>query len=180
MPCPQCGNSAAVHSINELADLARMQLSQVPGAPSQPSPQQGWAAEPVAGPVPGPGYAGTPRSGPIGGGWPRRTRDMGDVSDSVEGAIADVALGAAAQFIGRAIRKRVEKTMNERIMPTLAATKETMLREQIAIAEKYPDICACMTDHVVFLTGGNRVLPMPNLQTLTLAQADGMVAQLRS
>ena len=32
---------------------------------------------------------------------------------------------------------------------------------------------------VVFLAGGSGTVPMPNLQTLTMAQADGIVAQLR-
>lgn len=183
MPCPQCGTSTAVHSITELADMARMQLSQMSGTPSPGVPQQqGWAAEPVAGPLPGPGGRRSFGSSG-GGGFGRRSVDYGgDVADSVEGAIAEVALGAAAGFIGRAIKKRVEQTMANRVMPTVAAAaaqREPMLREQIAIAEKYPDICACVNDQVVFLAGGSRVVPMPNLQTLTVAQADGIVAQLR-
>ena len=169
-----------MHSINELADMARLQLNQAPGAPNPAVPQQGWAAEPQAGSVPGRGYAGQPRSGPVPGSWNRRSRDYGDIPDSVEGAIADVALGAAASFIGRAIKKRVERTVTQRVMPAVAANRETMLREQIAIAEKYPDICACVTDTVVFLAGGSRVVPMPNLATLNMQQADAIVAQLRT
>ncbi len=95
--------------------------------------------------------------------------------------VAEVALGAAAGFIGRAIKKRVEQAMTDRVMPAVnaaAASREPMLREQIAIAEKYPDICACVTDQIVFLAGGSGTVPMPNLQTLTMAQADGIVAQL--
>jgi len=182
MPCPQCGTTTAVHSITELADLARMQLGQLSGTPNPGVPQQGWAAEPVAGAPPGPG--GRRSFGSFGGGgFGRRGVDYGgDVADSVEGAIAEVALGAAAGFIGRAIKKRVDQAMANRVMPAVnaaAASREPMLREQIAIAEKYPEICACTNDQVVFLTGGNRVVPMPNLQTLTMAQADGIVGQLR-
>lgn len=163
-----------------------MQLNQIPQVSGTPNPgvpaQQGWAAEPVAGPPPGPG--GRRSFGSLGGrGFGRRGADYGgDVADSIEGAIADVALGAAAGFIGRAIKKRVEQAMTDRVMPAVqaaAANREPMLREQIAIAEKYPDICACVNDQVVFLAGGSATVPMPNLQTLTVAQADGIVAQLR-
>jgi hypothetical protein len=183
-PCPQCGTSTAVHSISELADMARTQLSQMSqlsGTPNPGVPQQGWNAEPVAGPPPGPG--GRRSFGNLGGGFGRRGRDYGmDVGDSIEDAIAGAAMGAAAGLIGRAIKKRVEQTMANRVMPAVnaaAASREPMLREQIAVAEKYPEICACITDQVVFLAGGSQVVPMPNLQTLTLAQADGLVAQLR-
>jgi hypothetical protein len=56
-----------------------------------------------------------------------------------------------------------------------------MLREQIAIAERYPDLRACLTDKVVFLAGGQRTLPMPSdLTGLTMAQADAIVARLRN
>jgi len=166
-----------------------MQLGQMQGMPNQNPgvPQQGWQAEPVAGPPPGPG--GRRSFGGLGGGgFGSRRPGLGDVdlgdslTDSIEGAIGAVALGAAAGFIGRKIKKRVEQTMADRVMPAVqaaAAQREPMLREQIAIAEKYPDICACVNDQVVFLAGGSAMVPMPNLQTLTMAQADGIVAQLR-
>jgi hypothetical protein len=54
-----------------------------------------------------------------------------------------------------------------------------MLQTQIEIAQRHPDLCACETDRVIFLAGGSRVLPMPNLMTVTVEQADQMVAQLR-
>jgi hypothetical protein len=172
-----------VHSITELADLARMQLSQLAGQPpgqaSRPpgAPQQGWEAEPVAGPVGGPG---NPLRGqvPMQGAWQRRGMDF-DAGDSIGDAVAGAALGVVAGFIGRAVSRKVMKTVNDRVVPTIAANKSQALNEQIAIAQKYPDICACLTDHAVFLAGGSRVLPMPNLGTLTLQQADAMVAQLR-
>jgi hypothetical protein len=195
-PCPQCGSTANVHSISELAALAQMQLDKLPGgAPAQPgAPQEGWNAEPRSGPVPG--WGAEPQAGPppgggglgggglggggLGGGWAGRTRDYYDDSpaDAIDQAIADVALGAAARFIGRAVAKRVQRTVNERVMPALAQ-RQNVLREQIAIAQQHPDIRACMTDHVVFLAGGSRAVPIPNLGTLTMQQADALVAQLR-
>jgi len=180
-PCPQCGSTAGVHSISELAALAQMQLDKLQGGMPQPgAQQQGWNAEPQSGPAPG--WAAEPQAGPPrgSGGWLGRTSDYGDSPvDSIDQAIADVALGAAARFIGRAVSKRVQRTVSQRVMPALADRQQAALREQIAIAQQHPDIRACMTDHVVFLAGGSRVLPIPNLGTLTTQQADVIVAQLR-
>jgi hypothetical protein len=66
-------------------------------------------------------------------------------------------------------------------MPTLAANAEARLREQVAIAEQHPDLRACITDQVIFLAGGSQVEPLSsvNLGTVTLAQADALVARLR-
>ena len=128
-----------------------------------------------------PGWAGEPQAGPPQGigGWAGRTRGYDDSPvDSIDQAIGDVALGAAARFIGRAVSKRVQRAMTERVMPTVLTNQEATLRAQIAIAEQHPDIRACMTDKVIFLAGGSRVLPMPNLATLTTEQADALVAQL--
>ena len=87
---------------------------------------------------------------------------------------------AATKFIGRAISRRVKRAYNERVLPTLAARQEAMLRDQIAIAERHPDLRACLTDQVIFLAGGSRVLPMASVTAgLTLEQSDVVVAQLR-
>ena len=107
--------------------------------------------------------------------------DGGDFSiGSLEDDIAGAALGAAAKFVGRAIGRRVQRTVNERVLPTLAARQQEVLQTQIAIAERHPDLRACLTDKVIFLADGHRVLPMPNLAApLTVDQADAMVARLR-
>jgi hypothetical protein len=188
VPCPRCGSTGQVHSITELADLARIRLGQMqpgnPGVPPQAGPQQGWAAEPQAGPPPGsPGYSGVPGPGPVPGFRSARRGmgyDQGSVADSIGDALGEAAAGMAAQFIGRAIRRRVQRTVEERVMPTLGAAHQDSFREQIAIAERYPELCACLTDKVVFLSGGTRTQPLPNLGTITLQQADILVAQLRA
>ena len=181
--CPQCGSAAAVHSIQELAALAQGRMGGQPqGTPG--APQQGFDAEPQQGPLPG--YAGEPRSGPLPGtqagrnsGFPRNLG--GDIGSSIEDDIAGAAVAAATKFIGRAIGRRMQRTFNERVQPALAARQEAMLRERTAIAEKYPDLRACLTDEVVFLAGGSRVLPMAGLTAaITLAQADAVVARLQS
>ncbi len=95
---------------------------------------------------------------------------------------------AATKFIGRAIGRRVKRAYDERVAPAMGARQqamagqqEAMLREQIAIAERHPDLRACLTDQVIFLAGGNRVLPMAGItRGITLEQADALVAQLRN
>jgi hypothetical protein len=196
--CPQCGNTDAVHSIQELATLARARLGQQgptgpqpgmsaqpqPGTPAQPGwaadPQAGWAAEPVAGPLPTPGSRR--------GSYQPRNYSSGDTSfgdsigDDIAGAVLGAAAGAAARFLGRQASRRVQDRLTQQVLPAMAAKQQsmqTMLQTQVAIAERHPDLCACLNDQVIFLTGGSRTLPMPNLNTVTLEQADAMVARLR-
>ncbi len=207
--CPQCGSAAAVHSVEELAAMARTQLgeyppgyqappppgyprSEFPPAPSEfppappeypptPPPPPGYTGPPppgYTGPPP-PGYTGAARPRPSGGSEGSGSEGSGFDTSLGEG-IADVVLTAATQFIGRAIGRRVKRTYTERVLPNLAARQEAMLREQIAIAERHPDLRACLTDQVIFLAGGSRVLPLAGvIGRLTLEQSDALVAQLR-
>ena len=191
--CPQCGSAAAVHSVEELAAMARTQLGESqPGyaapatPPGYPAAQPGFPAAPLGypagpppeswqGPGPPPGYTGQQRPS-------RRSSSggTGDGSSSFEDDLAGIAVTAATRFIGRAIGRRVKRAYDERVVPTMAAKQEAMLREQIAIAERHPDLRACLTDQVVFLAGGSRVLPMAGLiGKLTVEQSDALVAQLR-
>lgn len=183
-----------MHSIQELADLARMRLAQqgsaagAPGAAGQAQP--GWAAEPQAGPVPGQpqqGWAAQPQTGPPPGpgGWRGSRSRVPDTSaggDLVSGIGDDIA-GAVAQagmrFVGRALARGIGNKLNQAV-PAMLAKQQEMLQTQITIAERHPDIRACLTDHVIFLDGGGRTLPMPSLNTLTVEQADALVAQLRN
>jgi hypothetical protein len=245
-PCPQCRNTTAVHSIGELADMAKTRLNQPsagypagsqpgyappqqaqPGYGGQPQPgytqdpQPSYGAQPQPGytqdpqpsygsqpqpgytqdPQPGwgsqpqPGYNSEPRPGghtsgqrPSGrrpgfedlldpGRYARNLRE--GIADDIEGAIAGAALGAAAKFIGRRIGRKAQQAYTERVAPAMNAHQDAMLRDQVTIAERHPDVRACLTDNVIFLAGGTRTLPMPRLDTLTVEQADALVAQLR-
>jgi hypothetical protein len=202
--CPQCGSADAVHSIQELADMARGRLGQQPGSPAGPQsgygaqpqagapqpggPTPGWAAEPVAGPPqPGggtaPGWARNPRSGPPRPGLPGIGAILSDAArdgGSVQDDIAAAALGAATSFLGRKIGKKMQQAYNERVVPAMAARQDATARTQVEIAQRHPDLRGCLNDHVIFLAGGSRVLPMPSLgPTLTVEQADALVSQLR-
>jgi len=161
------------------------------GAQPQPgAPQPGYAGQPQPG-GPVPGYAQQPRPGPPGGWRGIRSRarggsdgidlGLGDLGDDIAGAAMGVAAGTAAKFIGRTIGRKVQAAMNDRVLPALAARQQEVMQTQIAIAERHPDLRACLADKVIFLAGGSRVLPMPNLaRPLTIDQADALVAQLRN
>ncbi|MGE5134920.1 MAG: hypothetical protein ACM32E_18685 [Gemmatimonadota bacterium] len=194
--CPMCGSAAAVHSIQELADMARMALAEQ-GYPAQPqqgwagqpqpgAPQQpGWAAQPQAGPVPG--YAGQPRSGPLpgnrpGGGPTLSSGYTRDPLDQLGEDVAGMAMGAVAGFLGRAISRRVQNATGQGLSDLVAknvARKQEQLRTAMVIAERHPDLCACWNDQVIFVAGGRRTLPVPDLNTITAEQADALAAQLR-
>jgi hypothetical protein len=177
--CPRCGNTDAVHSIQELAALASgqlSQLSQVQAGQQHAGPVRGWEAEPRSGPLPGPGgFGGGLRNTLDYGAGGMSSRPLDALGDDIAGAAVSAAMGFAA----RAISRRVERTMTERVVPTVMARQQTVLQAQIEIARRHPDLCACMTDQVIFLAGGSRALPLPNLMTVTVEQADQMVAQLR-
>jgi hypothetical protein len=165
--------------------MAKARLGQQPG-PGGPQlgpgtgPQPGWAAEPQAGALPGPD--GRPRSTP----FPSRSSgdssfgDGGSIADDIAGAALGAAAGAAARFFGRAVSRRVQDKLQQQVLPAMAAKQQGLLQTQIAIAERHPDLCACLNDQVVFLTGGSRTAPMPNLMTVTVEQADALVATLRA
>lgn len=98
-----------------------------------------------------------------------------------------LVMDAATKFVGRAFSRRLKRAIDERVAPAMAARQEAMarqegmLREQIAIAERYPDLRACLADKLVFLAGGRRTVPMPrDLSGITMAHADAIVAQLRN
>jgi len=74
----------------------------------------------------------------------------------------------------------MRRAYSERVVPAMAARQEAMVRQRMAIAERQPDLRACLTDQVVFLAGGTRVLPLASaLAVRTVEQSDALVAQLR-
>ena len=177
--------------------MARSRLGQLQG---NPAGQPGWAGQPQAGPQPGPagqpqggpqpGWAAEPQAGAPPGPGGRRSsysppsRSYGsDLSSDGLGSLGDdaagAAMGMAARFIGRAISRRMQDKVSQ-ALPAMMAKQEAMLPEQIAIAERHPDLRACLTDQVIFLAGGSRTMPMKGVMTnLTVEQADAVVAQLR-
>jgi hypothetical protein len=154
--------------------------SQYPQQQQQPPPQQQQEASP-----PQPGYQAGPQPGYPAEPWqsqpPPRTSSWDSASDAstFEEAIAGAVLGAATKAFGRVIGRKIRQAYNERVAPAMAARQEAM-RERIAIAQRHPDLRACLDDQVVFLVGGTRVLPLAAaLQVRTVEQSDALVAQLR-
>jgi len=177
--CPRCGSTADVRSVQDLIDM----YGQAQGNPMQrPGPYQQGGSGPGPGPYAEPwygpesGYGQGPGPGPRAGSgrdWP--------VDTSPDQEIANIVLGAAGRFIGKAIKNRMQRVAEERIVPTLNARAEQQRQEMAAIAQRYPELRACLRDHVIFLAGGTRTVPLSqvSLPQVTLAQADAIVAQLR-
>ncbi len=163
-----------MHAIQELAALARVQLGEspqpYPGAP--PGALPGYMQEPTTGPIP------DPYGNPGQGGY-RPDLSPGAGYGSLGDDLAGLAMSQAAKFIGRRIGRRAQRAA-DRVQPAVAAKNQDVLRAQIAIADKYPELRACLGDSVIFLAGGYRVLPMPDLSALTMQQADDLVATLRA
>ena len=89
-------------------------------------------------------------------------------------------MGAATKAIGRVIGRKMRQAYNERVAPAMAARQESALNERIAIAQRHPDLRACLRDQVIFLAGGTRVLPLADaMRVRTVEQSDALVAQLR-
>ena len=165
------------------ASPAQPQPTQQPGY--QPSQQAGYQAGPQ--PTQQPGYQGGPGPGYPSEPWqsqppPGRTSGWDSISDasSFEEGIVDAVLGGATKAIGRAIGRRMRQAYNERLAPAMAARQESVLRERIAIAQRHPDLRACLSDQVIFLVGGTSVLPLASaMRVQTVEQSDALVAQLR-
>jgi len=147
-----------------------------PPGPAEPQPSQQPGYQ--AGPGPQPGYPSEPwQSQP-----PPRSRswESGSDASTFEDAIAGAVLGAATKAIGRVIGRRMRQAYNERVVPAMAARQEAVLRDRMAIAQRHPDLRACLNDQVIFLAGGTRTLPMASaMQVRTVEQSDALVAQLR-
>jgi hypothetical protein len=151
------------------------QSYQGPGFPNQP--YQGQSSGPAPG-YQGPDYPNSQRRDP--------TID-GIIDDPVQ-QIAGAVLGAAFKFGGGRIGKRMQKAYEERIAPVIEA-KTAQVRQQwqpspddqAAIIQRYPDLRGCMNDHVLFLEGGSRTVPITDIRMpVTLAQADAIVSRLRA
>ena len=126
--------------------------------------------EPTTGPIPDP-YGSQGQGGYRPG--------FGTGADALGQDLAGLAVSQAARFIGRRMARRAQQAA-DRVQPAVAAKNTEVLRTQIAIADKYPELRACLGDSVIFLAGGYRVLPMPDLSALTMQQADDLVATLRA
>ena len=155
--CPRCGSSADVRTVRELFDMIHgmqddaMQRHAMGG-------QSGFEPE-------------QPRS------RPHHTYEnpYEDPGEAIAGAVMSAAFG----MVGRAIGKRVKRAFEERVLPTLQEQQAKSRAEEDAIAARYPQLCGCLRDQVVFLEGGHRSTPISDLKwPVTLAQADMIVARL--
>lgn len=153
------------------------QQQQPPPSPAQPQSTQ----PPGYQPGPQPEYLPGPEQWQSQPPPRRRSWDSGSDASSIEDAIGEAVLGAATKAIGRVIGRKMRQAYNERVVPAMAARQEAVANERTAIAQRHPDLRACLRDEVVFLVGGTRVLPLASaMKVRTVEQSDALVAQLRS
>jgi hypothetical protein len=183
--CPQCGSSADVGTIREFFDTMNsggaqgfqrlVDLSSGPRADDVNYNRN--IAE---------GSRSRPRKGRSKK-W-ERAEFAADLLSDPAGAVIDSALG----FAGRAIRRGAKKVVNQQVVPSVqaqAARARDAKAEQLftqakadqdAIVARYPELCTCTKDLVVFLRGGSRIVPVSEIPVpVTLTQADAVVARLR-
>jgi hypothetical protein len=192
--CPRCGSGAQVRTVAELFEMmngtqdqamqrAQQGQQQGPYGTGQPGqagqPGQPGQAETYAG-----GYSESGAYGNRTGGRADYDNPFTDRGDDIAGAVMDTAF----RFVGRAIGKRVQKTIEDRIVPAMQAKAaqaqqqwQQSKADQAAIVEKYPDLRACLHDKVLFLDAGSRVVPLSEIRPpVTMAQADIVVDKLRA
>lgn len=181
-------------------------------SPGQPAGAGGYAGQeqpPVQQQFPGQGQSGGGSQPPSQGQFPwRRRRNSDDYvegpgprrrgnrsgrdddffsGDNIVDDIGGAVMGAALGLAGRAIRRRVMKAFEEKVVPAVQARAglaqqqfQQQKREQDAIVARYPELRGCTKDQVIFLDGGIRTVPVSELRMpVTLAQADQVVARLR-
>ena len=201
--CPLCGSSAEVRTVAELFDMLNgmqdqaMQQAQQgpqgqfpgPGGPGGP-PGQGGQGYSFA----GTGYSDSGPSGQGYSGGPsfRNRSSYGDSPFEFTGDIGDdlknAAIGGAAKFLARGIGKKVQKAVQERVVPAMQARAaqaqqqwQQSRNDQADIVQRYPDLRGCLHDQVVFLEGGTKTVPIREIpMPVTLANADILVNRLRA
>ena len=183
--CPQCGSSADVRTIREFFDMtnaggvqAFQRFIEQSGGPNAGGDKYNhYNVE---------GSKSRSRKGRSKK-W-ERAKFAAELLSDPGGAAIDVALG----FAGRAISRGAKKVVNEQVRPNMeakaaqakAAKAEQQFAQaqadQDAIVARYPELRECTKDQVVFLDGGSRTVPIGEIPvTVTLAQADALMARLR-
>jgi hypothetical protein len=182
--CPQCGSDAAVKTVAELFAL----MAGGPAALYQQAMQQ--RGQNMNDPNYDPNYDPYHPEGNTGWGnqqYGRRGGGFDMFGDNPAEDIAGAALGAAMGFLGRGIAKKIQKAVEEKVVPAMqqraAQNSQQWLpsqAEQDAIVARYPDLRGCMRDQIAFLVGGTRTVPIRDIQMpITMTSADNLVAKLR-
>jgi hypothetical protein len=194
--CPKCGSGDHVRTARELFDMMNMAREEAyrRSHPFQQSgPMQGQSQSQGSGGIDDGEYDhyNVERSDPrLRGRIPERGGsdlnvdfDGDSVGDDIGAALVVTAFG----FAGRALAKRMKRVYDANLAPAMEAKAaqwqqqwERSKAEQDQIVARYPELRGCMKDEVVFLDGGYKTVPVKELKvTVTLAQADAVVARLR-
>jgi hypothetical protein len=151
-----------------------------PQGPPPPQAPQGGQGYTYAGGYSDSGRAGQPNT--------YRSSSDSEFTGDIGQDIANAVLGGAGRFLGRAIGKKVQQTLQDRVIPAMQAkAAQAQQRQQQArddqgmIIQRYPDLRGCLRDQVVFLEGGTKTVPIAEISMpVTLANADALVSRLRA
>lgn len=160
--CPACGQQATVRSLAQMLAASGQGIG--PGVrawaerPSPDAPLSDWSGESSA-------------LGESGGG-----ADLGQ-------SVFDFAMAAGAYVLHRTVGRKMKGYVRDRL-PAAESKLQARYRQQLELAERYPDLRVCIVDQVVFVMGGSRVVPLARLQGRRPADLDAamsaLVAELRA
>ena len=83
------------------------------------------------------------------------------------------------QTVGRPLKRYYR----ERLLPQAGQAREARRRQQLQLAERYPDLRVCTGDQVLFVAGGRRAIPLSRLPRRPAdldAAIRALIAELRA
>lgn len=161
--CPSCGTSAGVRSLAQMmADADRGMDQAMRARAERPPPSRkpfDWTGEDSA-------------LGESGGG-----ADLGQ-------SLFDFTVAATAHLLRQTAGRRLKQYYRERLLPEAGKGREARRRQQLQLAERYPDLRVCISDQMIFVAGGSRAVPFDRLARNRPADLDAainaLVAELRA
>lgn len=154
--CPSCGAWATVHSVAELMAGAGPGVS--PGVrawaegPSPSAPLSDWSGQ----------------SSALG-----ESGEGADLGDSVFGFV----MGVGAYVLHRTVGRRMKRYVRDHLAE-VEGNLQARHRQQLEVAERYPDLCVCTHDQVLFVVGGRRFVPLARLPARRPADLDAALSAL--
>ncbi|HEY6276860.1 MAG TPA: hypothetical protein VIX86_11070 [Streptosporangiaceae bacterium] len=99
-------------------------------------------------------------------------------------SLFDFAVASTAYLLRQTVGRRLKQYYRERLLPEAGEAREAHRRNQLQLAERYPDLRVCISDQMIFVAGGSRAIPLDRLARHRPADLDAaigaLVAELRA
>jgi hypothetical protein len=96
----------------------------------------------------------------------------------------DFIVAASAHVLRQTVGRRMKRYYQERLLPEADKNRTARHRQQLELAERYPDLRICISDQVIFVAGGSRAIPLNRLRRRRPADLDAaigaLIAELRA